>query len=100
MKQSFTWRTEKENILELKRQALDEDRNANKIIEEALKLYYDSIKNRSEISRHMIEMIEELGKINVQYIDNLGKLIAELKDMGYMAYLDESTDYLIVERIE
>lgn len=42
MKAPFTWRTDEEHILKLKKCALDEKKTAAQIIEEALELYYQS----------------------------------------------------------
>lgn len=47
----------------------------------------------------LLEIVSELGKIPVSTIDNLTEVIAELKELGYLSYLDSSTDYLIVEKI-
>ena len=50
-----------------------------------------------QITERMMEMIEEMGKIPVWKIENLEELQEELDKMGYNSYLDDSTDYLIVE---
>lgn len=46
-----------------------------------------------------LEIIEETGKIPMSLIDDgdLKKLQDELKKIGYESYVDESTDWLIVE---
>lgn len=51
-----------------------------------------------KVTERMLEMIEEMGKIPAMNIDNLEDVVDELKELGYEAYLDNSTDYLIVER--
>jgi len=50
------------------------------------------------VTEKMLEIIEELGKLPVSTIDNLGETMKELRKKGYISYLDESTDYLIVEK--
>jgi hypothetical protein len=46
----------------------------------------------------LLEIAEETGEVPVSSIDNLTETIADLKTLGYIAYLDPSTDYLIVEK--
>jgi H2-forming N5,N10-methylenetetrahydromethanopterin dehydrogenase-like enzyme len=46
----------------------------------------------------LIEIAEELGKVPVSSISDLATTIADLKELGYTAYLDASTDYLIIEK--
>ena len=53
---------------------------------------------KSELTPLALEIIQELGQLPVDDINNLGKFMAELKEAGYISYLDASTDYLIVER--
>lgn len=50
------------------------------------------------LNQRTLEIIEELGKIPVSTIDNLAELQVELKDAGYISYLDSTTDYLVVEK--
>lgn len=47
-----------------------------------------------------LEQIEELGKIPVSTIEDLAEFKAELKEAGFISYLDPSTDYLIIEKRE
>lgn len=54
--------------------------------------------DESELTSTALEIIEELGKLPVSTINNLGKLQTELAEAGYVSYLDASTDYLIVEK--
>ena len=49
-----------------------------------------------KITKRLLEIIEELGKVPVAGIDDLAGTIAELQARGYTAYLDPSTDYLCV----
>ena len=51
-----------------------------------------------QLTATMIEIIEELGQIPMETIENVAELKAELKEAGYISYLDASTDYLIVEK--
>ena len=44
------------------------------------------------------ELIEELGKIPMETIENVEKLQAELESEGYISYLSPDTDYLVVEK--
>ena len=46
-----------------------------------------------------LEIIEETGKIAMSLIDDgdLGKLQDELEKLGYVSYVDESSDWLIVD---
>ncbi len=50
------------------------------------------------LNEKTIEIIEEIGKVPVSTIKNLGEFQSELRDAGYISYLDASTDYLIVEK--
>lgn len=52
-----------------------------------------------QLTATMKEIIEELGQIPMETIENVSELQTELKEEGYISYLDESTDYLIVERV-
>ena len=56
--------------------------------------------NLQQKHSRLLEIVSELGKIPVENIDNLEEVITELKELGYVAYLDASTDYLIVEKEE
>lgn len=47
-----------------------------------------------------LEIIEETGRISTSSINNIAKFQKELKKAGYDSYMDPSTDYLIVEKIE
>lgn len=49
----------------------------------------------------LLENAEELGKVPVSTIDDgdLEELKKELKEKGYVAYLDASTDNLIIEEV-
>lgn len=44
-----------------------------------------------------IEQLQEMGKIKINNIDNLGEVIEELEKKGYNTTLDSSTDYLILD---
>jgi hypothetical protein len=46
----------------------------------------------------LLEIAEETGRVPVSAIDNLTEAVADLKQLGYTAYLDPSTDFLIVEK--
>jgi hypothetical protein len=50
------------------------------------------------LNERMMEIIEELGKLRMEDIENVAELQAELKKAGYISYVDASTDYLIVEK--
>jgi len=50
------------------------------------------------LNERTLEIIEELGKIPLETIENLGEFQEELKEAGYISYLDPSTDYLIIEK--
>jgi len=50
------------------------------------------------LNQKTLEIIEEIGKIPVETIENVAEFQAELKEAGFISYLDSSTDYLIVER--
>ena len=54
----------------------------------------------SEITDNLIEQLEEIGRITVMNIENIQTCIDELNELGYDAYLDESTDYIRINRIE
>lgn len=51
-----------------------------------------------QVTSTMLEIIEELGQIPMSTIENVAELQAELKEAGYISYLDASTDYLNVEK--
>lgn len=59
---------------------------------------YKGVFKMKQITATMMEIIEEIGKISMETIENVAGLQAELKKEGYISYLDASTDYLIVER--
>ena len=50
------------------------------------------------ITERTLEIIEEMKKIPVSTIYNVGEFQEELSKLGYTSYLDETTDYLIVEK--
>ena len=50
------------------------------------------------ITQRTLEIIDEMGKIPVSTIYNVGEFQEELSKLGYTSYLDGSTDYLIVEK--
>ena len=50
------------------------------------------------ITQRTLEIIDEMGKIPVSTIDNVGEFKEELSKLGYVSYLDDNTDYLIVEK--
>ena len=50
------------------------------------------------ITERTLEIIEEMKKIPVSTIYNVGEFQEELSKLGYVSYLDDSTDYLIVEK--
>lgn len=52
------------------------------------------------ITERMMEIIEEIGKLRMENIENLAELQKELKNVGYISYVDQSTDYLIIEKSE
>ena len=49
------------------------------------------------VNYRTLEIVEELGRVKVSEIDDLGELILELHSMGYSCYFSSNTDYLIVE---
>ena len=51
-----------------------------------------------QITSAMLEIIEELGSIPMEFIENVASLQEELRGAGYISYLDTSTDNLIVEK--
>ena len=51
-----------------------------------------------QVTSTMLETAEELGGIPMGTIENVAELQAELKEAGYISYLDTCTDYLIVEK--
>lgn len=53
---------------------------------------------KKQLTNTMIEIIEELGKIRIETIENISELKKELETAGYTTYLDASTDYLIFEK--
>jgi len=67
------------------------------IVKEQLKELYSKTE-RENVTDKMLEIIEQTGRIPVSVIDNLESVIKELKSIGYIAYLDKTTDYLIVEQ--
>lgn len=52
------------------------------------------------LNQMTLEIIEELGQIPMETIENVAEFQEELKKAGYISYLDSSTDYLIVEKNE
>ena len=54
--------------------------------------------NPKILNQRTLEIIEEMGKLPVSTIDNLSEFQEELRNAGYIGYLDASTDYLIVEK--
>jgi hypothetical protein len=52
------------------------------------------------LNNRMMEIIEEIGKLRMQDIENIAELQEELKKAGYNSYIDSSTDYLIVKKEE
>jgi len=50
------------------------------------------------INQRTLEIIEELGKIPVSTIENLEEFRNELYELGYISYLNSSTDYLIISK--
>lgn len=70
-------------------------------IRRALDAYLKNLKEETQMQSkyaRLLEIAEETGEVPVATIDNLTETIAELKQLGYIAYLDASTDYLIVEK--
>ena len=50
------------------------------------------------LNQRTLEIIEELGRISMETIENVAEFQAELKAAGYISYLDASTDYLVIEK--
>lgn len=50
----------------------------------------------------VLELVEELGKIRLENIDDadLERLREELQEEGYNTYIDSRIDYLVVEKEE
>ena len=51
-----------------------------------------------QVTSTMLEIVGEQGGIPMGIIENVAELQAELKEAGYLSYLDTCTDYLIVEK--
>ena len=45
---------------------------------------------------NVIEQLEELGKIAVEGIEDLGMTMDDLAELGYDVELDQSTDWLVL----
>lgn len=50
------------------------------------------------LNERMLEMIEEIGKLPLETIDNLNELQKDLEKLNYTSYVDENTDYLIIKK--
>ena len=51
-----------------------------------------------KVTSAIMEIIEEPGKIPMEAIENVAELQAELREAGYISYLDTRTDHLVIER--
>jgi hypothetical protein len=45
----------------------------------------------------IIEQLQEIGKTSVINIDNLGEIMTELEELGYITELSPDTDYLVLK---
>ena len=76
-------------------------RSIASIVAEALEIYLEERKGEIKmVTQGTLEIIEELGKLPLFTIDDLAGFQKELREMGYISYLDPSTDWLIVEKDE
>lgn len=69
------------------------------VVEEALEIYLDERKEDiRQVTQRTLEIIGVMGRLPMSTIDNLAGLQKELREKGYISYLDSSTDWLIVEK--
>jgi hypothetical protein len=90
-----------ETYEQLRTLAFEQRTTIPEIIRQATEVHIKNLKGDNTMQAkytRLLEIAEETGEVPVSSIGNLTETITDLAKLGYTAYLDPSTDFLIVEK--